>query len=521
MKHHRREFFIFIAIIAVASFFRLYQLDKIPPGLYPDEAMNGNNAIQAWETGEFKVFYPENNGREGLFIAIQALSIRIFGDTPFALRVVSALAGILTVAGVYLLARHMFNWQIAAISSFLLSVSFWHVVFSRIGFRTIMAPMLAVWGLYFLWRGIASGRYKHFIASGICWGLGMYTYISFRVMPAVVFIALIGYWQALRNDFSRIDYLNIRKRIAVGLQFFILTAIIVSAPLIYHFVGHPQDFMGRLGGVSVFASEHPLREISTNIFQTFGMFVWHGDNNWRHNIAGDPALYWPIAVLFVIGFLRSWFKLFRTWHEHRHLSTAQLTLLSWFFIGLLPVILSNEGIPHSLRAIMVVPPVFIFAAQGLWWLWEFSADWYRAHDAYESRLPPGLSSARESRVIATMVIIILLISVGIAEFDRYFHRWARNPNVIGEFNQNYVEVAKKVLSMPRNKRVYVVVNRDTGVSINGIPMPAQTVMYLTDTWTPEKQQAKHIYYLTEEQYRQHQYYAGSIIVPLETWPPQK
>ncbi len=98
-----------VAIMALAVFFRLWQINSIPPGLYPDEAMNGNNALEAIHTGDYKVFYPENNGREGLFINIQALSIKIFGNEPWALRLVSALFGILTVLGVFFLARELFK----------------------------------------------------------------------------------------------------------------------------------------------------------------------------------------------------------------------------------------------------------------------------------------------------------------------------------------------------------------------------------------------------------------------------
>src|SRR3989344_8126331 len=63
-------------ILIIAAFFRLWQLDSIPPGLFPDEAMNGNNAFEALHGGGFKIFYRENNGREGLFINIQALSMK-------------------------------------------------------------------------------------------------------------------------------------------------------------------------------------------------------------------------------------------------------------------------------------------------------------------------------------------------------------------------------------------------------------------------------------------------------------
>ena len=71
---------VFVLILGV--FFRFYQIKEIPLGLYPDEAMNGNNAYEALHTGSFKVFYRENNGREGLFINMQALSMAMRATTP-------------------------------------------------------------------------------------------------------------------------------------------------------------------------------------------------------------------------------------------------------------------------------------------------------------------------------------------------------------------------------------------------------------------------------------------------------
>src|SRR3989344_8345251 len=63
---------LLVIILIIASFLRLHNLTELPPGLYPDEAMNGNNAVEALETGNFKAFYPENFGRVGLFINIQS-----------------------------------------------------------------------------------------------------------------------------------------------------------------------------------------------------------------------------------------------------------------------------------------------------------------------------------------------------------------------------------------------------------------------------------------------------------------
>jgi len=118
-----------ILILIIAAFFRLYNITPpaggLPPGLYPDEAMNGNNALEAISTGQYKIFYPENNGREGLFMNIQAVFLKILmplfnnAPEPWMLRLASAFFGILTVLGIYFLAKELFkipNSQLSTIN---------------------------------------------------------------------------------------------------------------------------------------------------------------------------------------------------------------------------------------------------------------------------------------------------------------------------------------------------------------------------------------------------------------------
>lgn len=509
---------IVLLIIVVAAAFRLPGLETVPPGLYPNEAMNGNNAIQALEAepsagGGLKVFYPENNGREGLFISLQTLSISLFGKNIWALRVVSAIAGILTVLGLYLLAKQLFNWKIAAISSYLMAISFWHVNFSRIGFRAIMAPLFLVWGFYFFWQGKSSGRFRPFLLSGIFWGLGMYTYIAFRVMPLALILVVWAFIAALKKHFDHPKYEQTRNLILRGFALTMLVAIFVALPILVYFYIHPADFLGRTGQLSVFASDNPLRAIGKNFLQTLGMFNFAGDCNWRHNYNCQPILLWPVGAFFVLGFIKSVFRFFKQKKRHGHFSTVHTLLLSWFFVGLIPTIISNEGLPHALRAIVVGPVVFIFAGEGLWWLIDKLDDWYRAYDVHEVNLMHG-RRVKESSLIATAALIAMLGAFTVAEYDKYFNKWAKDPLTAAHFNQNYVEIGQKLNQMPPAQLKYVLVNTG-GVLVNGIPMPTQTVMYVTDTYTPEKQAAKNIYYLTKEQYRLGKYDRRDIVIPLE------
>jgi len=317
---------LLIIILIIASFLRLYNINLIPPGLYPDEAMNGNNALEALSTGNFsalggpasgwKVFYPENNGREGLFMNIQAIFLKFLmplsggNPEPWMLRLPSALFGILTVLGLYFLARELFNKKVALLSSFFLAVSFWHINFSRIGFRAIMSPLFAVLAIYFLLVALRSRKYiLNSLLGGIFLGLGFYSYIAFRALPLLAVIIWLIYW--INNKDSAF-----RKKILLSTCYFLLATFIITAPLGIHFLKNPADFFGRTTQVSIFSASGGsslliLKNLGLNIIKTAGMFNFSGDWNWRHNYAGRPELFWPVGILFIIGVVLSLIKIFK------------------------------------------------------------------------------------------------------------------------------------------------------------------------------------------------------------------
>ena len=95
------SWFLVFIILIIAGFLRLYDITNLPPGFYPDEAMYANNGVEAWETGNFKVFYPENFGREGLWPNIIGFFYSQMGHEPWVPRSLAAIFGILTVLGGY------------------------------------------------------------------------------------------------------------------------------------------------------------------------------------------------------------------------------------------------------------------------------------------------------------------------------------------------------------------------------------------------------------------------------------
>jgi hypothetical protein len=103
----RRQYALLL-ILALAAFPRFFELTTIPPPLHFDEAMN-QRCHGNLETGHINVFYPQNGGREGLYINIETALIYLFGPEPWLLRLPAALFGTLTVWGVYLLVAEPFS----------------------------------------------------------------------------------------------------------------------------------------------------------------------------------------------------------------------------------------------------------------------------------------------------------------------------------------------------------------------------------------------------------------------------
>ncbi len=478
---NRKTWLALIGILIIATFLRTYHLKTIPPGLYPDEAMNGSNALEALRTGHFEVFYPENNGREGLFMNIQALFVQTLGNEPWVLRLPSALFGILTVLGVFLFMRELFREEqrahtIALFAAFFLATSFWHINFSRIGFRAITASFFLVSSLYFFLRALRESARPQFsilnsLLSGIFFGGGFYSYIAFRAMP-LLFLLFIPFYRK-RPNFWRITGI------------FIATVFIVAAPIGWYFLKHPADFFGRTTQVSVTAAPHPLRDLALNTVKTLGMIDIRGDGNWRHNLSGRPEVFWPVGILFWLGICLAFMK------GKRRERFPFLLLGGWFILALLPVVISDEGIPHALRSILLIVPIMSFAAVG--------ADWVYGKMLLHFH-------HRGERIAIRAVTALFLVLLASEAYHTYFVLWAKNPEVQGAFSADYAATAYEIRALPEETPKYVIVTAGGGTvalrdpfDANGathqVPIPAQTVMFLTDSFSPERQMERNIHYV--------------------------
>lgn len=466
-----RRWLLFVAVFALASFLRFHNLRTTPPGLYIDEAMDGVNAQYAAASGQFKAYYPEDNGREGLYVNILAVlfKFRLLPDTaPWSVRVPAAIAGVLTVLGVYFLVAALWDnpaaHPVALLSAFFLATSFWHINFSRVGFRAILAPLCLTWAMYFLLRAIRGdkSRYCWAATAGICYGLGFYTYIAFRITPLLL-VVLIAFFHK-RPAFWKCG------------AAFAVVSFVVAAPLGWHYLRHPGDFLGRTAQISVLNSPDTMELVATNARDTALMFVLRGDTNLRHNVPGAPELFWPVGWLFLLGGVLGIAVLCKK--DRRPLRFAIAFLFTWLILGALPEILSDEAIPHSLRALLMIVPATVLAAVGAAW----------AYSRLAARLGAGWMPP---------VAVCALAFVAWAGYWQYFLVWAADPALPDAFNQPAIEAAEEIAGLPATAEKYIVVYPKSVVNY-GIPSSALPIMYFTHSFVPDATAQKcvnHIHYL--------------------------
>lgn len=455
---------LLFAILIAAFALRVTNIKNIPSGIYPDEAQNGVDALQANATGEYKLFYEGNQGREGLFINLQALSIKTFGPTEFALKIWSIIFGTLTVLGVFLLGRELFGRNLAGlIGAYLTAFSYWAINFSRIGFRAIMVPFLLSFAFYFLFKGLRTKKIHNFIIAGLIYGLGLHTYIAFRVSPLVLIVLLISLVITRKHFFQ-----NYWKHVLV----FFFALMITSAPMLFDFfVANPHHYASRTSAISVFNSETNDGKLISTIAKTFSLSIQKyfgmGDLNMRHNYPPYPLLNPIVGISFLIGliyivinfFKLLWLRISKGQRSEKF--DIYAFLLSWFLVLLIPEFLANEGNPHALRAIGTLPAVILISVIPI--LWVFKKYNHFGHSY---------------KIFTISMLALAFVYVGLADPIKYFVFFANNPKQHEVFSANLRNISDYIRTISPSEKKYIVTGSMERLTINYLNPTMPNLGYL-------------------------------------------
>ncbi len=413
-----------LAIVGLAAWLRFLRFASLPEGVWFDEADYGLLVRRILTDSSFRPIYAPEANMASPFLYFIAASFKLFGDSITSLRLVSALAGIATVPVFYLLARRFMQIPAALAATTLLAVSFWHINFSRIGLQGILTPLATVITFLFLLRAWRGGKLIDFVLAGVAMSAGVWAYNASNLLPIVAALFLL--FAAIR------EWRLLRSRIP-GLILFGFSALIAISPLAMYALKHQDQYFLRSRQTSIFLTpagngydwvpeSQWLPALKSNIRVHLLMFNFQGDPNGRHNLPGHRMLDDVTGVLAVLGLAYVISRAFRP---------DYFLLLAGFAVGLAGGIITlTFEAPQSLRSIMALPSVFLFAGIALNAGWEFVTAGRRF------RLP------RASLAVAAMVPLVLW--AGGSNYDTFFNLKANDFSSWASYSTAPTLVAREI-----------------------------------------------------------------------------
>ncbi len=479
-------------IIAFAAFLRYYKIDEIPPGFNSDEAVGAVGAMETLRSG-IRLYYEGQGGGGALGFYIVALAFALFGPSIATIRGTAAFAGMVSLVATYFFVREAFRTEdrtagragnpvvsaslLALMTTLAMATSSWHFQSSRVAFAAIGVPFLQVPAFFFLWRGLNSGRTRHFIFSGIFLALVAFIYMSGAFVP-LVFLGFFGLEYGIRSLERRLGSLPALRAQAPLLRMHFRNVLLCAAvafvcvlPVLYLYVSAPDLAFHR-------AQQALFTNPRINQGDPWGT-LWR---SWWGNLAAfGLSATWltgqapnnllmpiPLTWLFLIGLAMS------IWRIRRPIYL--FILLSWFLM-LIPSILSPDSIPHSGRALGSAIGAYTLVAVGML---AVAALVHRLLCFAVSRFTRWSEVCWGSvgRIGVTGVVLggIWLGTAPIlyAGYGYYFNEWPRTNDAQAAFHLYAVQLAAE-MSRETNPRAVFLLPRDTAA---GDVNPNYTVIFL-------------------------------------------
>lgn len=389
-----RHQLLFVLIIIIGVFARVWEFPSLPPNLDQDEASTAVDAFSLYAYGVDRNGIPFpvalvawGSGMSALYAYILIPLIAMGGLTPFVVRLPMLLFGLISLPIMYAVARRTAGQRYGLIAMFLLAISPWHVMASRFGFEAHLLPFVFLVSFALL---LKSSRENHwFIPAAAMFALSLYSYA-----PALAAVPLF-----LAGAIPVLLYTGrVKPRtLLLGLLVF----AIIAAPMGLFILVNTRDLETiRLGFLTIprlpsqprfesqaaLFNESVLQSLKLNARQLASL-LWHQTDHLPRNVV-DPYGYFytytlPVAV--VGGLLVIPFRKLRS-------SPERLLVLCWLVAASCLGLLQSANIN---RINLIFIPLLLCTAMSLEWL------------------------ARRSKGILTLVICSLL--VGFALFTRDYH----------------------------------------------------------------------------------------------------
>ena len=406
MSKASKKWLIVLTILLVGSFFRLYRLRTMPWGLSQDEVGNASISLGVLEDGGAP-FLQGGYGHEPFFHYLQAGTITLFGDNAIGIRMAAVIVGTVFLSLLYVLVADLFGRFAAWVALAAAAISWWPIVFSRIGIRAISLPLVLTLGVICMWRGTKRRNLLLVLLSGGLLGLSVYTYTAARALPLLI-VAWLGYGLAFKQR-----ALLGRWRIVLMA---LLLMILAAAPFVVYLRMHPEldERVGQLRGPLEAFLRGNIVPLWRSVRATLGMFSFDGEGRWTYGIPGRAIFDLFSSILFYLGVGYS------VVHVKR---SAYGVMLLWLFVMLIPSMVTPEA-PSTIRAIGALPAVYGLVGLGGGKIWAWVAG--------------------RKRIVRRIFVAVLCFSGTWHLSWTYrdgFVNWASHPEVYWRYKAHFADVA--------------------------------------------------------------------------------
>jgi len=404
-------FSMLACIVLLASFLRLYMLSSVPPSPSLDEVSIGYNAYSILDTGkdEYGTRFPMllrayDDWRPALYAYLVIPFVKMFGLSVLAVRLPSVILSVLTVFATYFLVKELFKrWDIALLTTFLLTISPWHIYISRLGHEVNAGLAFFIFGMLFFLK-------EKFPLSAAFFALSFISYQSEKIFLPILLFGIFFLFK---------DRILQKKKQAF---FSLLIICFIVAPFIKAtlepnalirfratniFDGNKERFEKQAILLANAVKERNLlgeifynrRVVATQIF--FEGYISHFNPVWvftnpsndRHKVPNLGLLYIWEAPFFILGII---FLVFGNFDKKN-----KYLIFFWMLIAPLPAAITTDA-PHALRIYQMLPIPQILTSIGLLQTFSF------------------LKNYHIGKVIFTSLFSILVVSSLLYFYYEYF-----------------------------------------------------------------------------------------------------
>lgn len=359
MKRTALLFILFLALLL-----RIYRISDVPPALSLDEVSIGYNAYSILKTGadEYGTKFPillraYDDWRPAFYVYLVIPSIKLFGLTPFGVRLPSVVLGIFTVWLTYHLTKLLFiksplSTLYSLLSGLLLAISPWHIYISRLSHEVNLGLTLIVFGTYCFFRAVQNKKNARWLmVSAVIFALSLNSYQSEKVVAPILVLSLaILFWRQIRK----------MKKMVL---FSIVVGIMVALPLVA--VNLQPGALIRFRGTSAFS---PNQRKITNVRIFLANYISHFQPSWlfagalreSHKVPNLGLLYFWEAPLILLGL----YALVRAQFDKK----VKLFLILWLLSAPISAAITTQA-PHAMRSFTFLPVWQVLGALGLMILW--------------------------------------------------------------------------------------------------------------------------------------------------------